>query len=336
MTQYLFRRIILTIPVLLGITVVTFSFLKLVGRDGGPCVALLGERYTEQRCDEIKERYGLDDHPVVQYQRYMAHTLRGDLGSSILTKRPVAGELRNVFPATAELAAVAMIFAVLFGIPLGVIAAARHNTFTDLSAMVIALLGVSMPVFWLGLMLVYVLAFKLGWFPTHGRLSSGVELETITNFYILDSILTGNWAALRDSIHHIALPAFALSTIPAAIIARITRSAMLEALGQDYIRTARAKGLSELRVVSKHALSNALLPVVTVIGLQTGFLLSGAVLTETIFAWPGMGRWIVNAISSNDTPVVQGGVLVFATVFVLINLIVDISYAWLDPRIRYT
>ena len=336
MAQYLFRRFLLTIPVLIGITVVTFSFMKLVGRDGGPCVAILGERYTPARCAEITERYGLDEHPIIQYQKYMARTLSGDLGSSIVTKRPVSGELIRVFPATAELALVAMVFAIIAGIPLGVIAAARHNSAIDLWAMVIALVGVSMPVFWLGLMLLYVLAFKFGWFPTHGRLSSGVELETISNFYILDSILTGNTAALRNALYHIALPAFALSTIPAAIIARITRSAMLEALGQDYVRTARAKGLAELRVVGRHALSNALLPVVTVIGLQSGFLLSGAVLTETIFAWPGMGRWIVSAISANDTPVVLGGVLVFATVFVLINLIVDISYAWLDPRIRYT
>ncbi len=310
--------------------------MKLVGRDTGPCAALLGERYTAQRCEEITERYGLNDHPIVQYRRYLGLTLSGDLGNSILTKRPVTGELLRVFPATAELALAAMLFAVIAGIPLGVIAAARHNSSVDLGAMIFALIGVSMPVFWLGLMLVYVLAFKLGWFPTHGRLSSGVELETITNLYVVDSLLTGNMAALRDSLHHIALPAFALSTIPAAIIARITRSAMLEALGQDYVRTAHAKGLSEFRVVSRHALSNALLPVVTVIGLQTGFLLSGAVLTETIFAWPGMGRWIVSAISANDTPVVLGGVLVFATVFVLINLVVDVSYAWLDPRIRYT
>lgn len=336
MTQYLLRRLVLTIPVLIGITVVVFSFMKLVGRDAGPCAALLGERYTAQRCEEITVRYGLDDHPIVQYRRFLTLILSGDLGNSILTKRPVTGELLRVFPATAELSMVAMFFAVIAGIPLGVIAAARHNSSLDLGAMIIALVGVSMPVFWLGLMLVYVLAFKFGWFPTNGRLTSGVELTTITNFYILDSILTRNWAALRDALHHIALPAFALSTIPAAIIARITRSAMLEALGQDYIRTARAKGLTELRVVSRHALSNALLPVVTVIGLQTGFLLSGAVLTETIFAWPGMGRWIVSAISANDTPVVLGGVLVFATVFVLINLLVDISYAWLDPRIRYT
>ena len=336
MATFILRRLLLTIPVLFGITLVTFSFLKFTGRQGGPCAALLGERYTEQRCEEIKQRYGLNDNPVVQYQRYMATTLSGDLGRSILTKRPVAGELRTVFPATIELALAAMLVAVLVGVPLGVVAAARHNSLIDLGAMVMALVGVSMPVFWLGLMLVYVLAFKLGLFPTNGRLGSGVEIETITGLYLVDGLLTGNAAGFKSALHHLALPAFALSTIPAAIIARITRSAMLDVLGQDYIRTARAKGLSQRVVIVKHALANALLPVVTVIGLQTGFLLSGAVLTETIFSWPGMGRWIVSAISANDTPVVQGGVLVFASVFVLINLLVDISYAWLDPRIRYT
>jgi peptide/nickel transport system permease protein len=227
-----------------------------------------------------------------------------------------------------------MTLAVLVGVPLGVAAAWRHNSVLDLGSMVVALVGVSMPVFWLGLMMIYLFAFRLEWFPTGGRLGPGVEIETVTNLYVLDSILTSNWAALRDALHHLALPAIALSSIPTAIIARITRSAMLDVLGQDYIRTARAKGLRERVVVGRHALANALLPVVTVVGLQTGFLLSGAVLTETIFAWPGMGRWVVTAISSNDVPVVQGGVLVFATVFVLANLLVDLSYGWLDPRIR--
>jgi peptide/nickel transport system permease protein len=228
-----------------------------------------------------------------------------------------------------------MLIAVAVGVPLGVIAAAKHNSLVDLSSMVVALVGVSMPVFWLGLMLLYVFAFRLDWLPASGRLGSGTDLQPITHLYVLDSVLTGNTTALVDALRHLVLPALALSTIPTAIIARMTRSSMLEILGHDYIRTARAKGLPNLTVVSKHALRNALLPVVTVVGLQLGFLLSGAVLTETIFAWPGMGRWVVRAISANDVPVVQAGVLVFATVFVLANLTVDISYAWLDPRIRY-
>jgi peptide/nickel transport system permease protein len=332
MPAYIVRRLLLTVPVLLGISLFTFAFLHL---SGDPCAALLGERYTPERCAEIRTRYGLDRHPVVQYARYLQTTLSGNLGRSILTKRPVTSELRETFPATVELALTAMVIAVVVGVPLGVLAAARHNSVLDLGAMGAALVGVSMPVFWLGLMLVYVLSFKLGLFPTNGRLTSGIEIHRLTNLYIVDSLVTGNLKALADVLHHLCLPALALSTIPTAIIARITRSAMLDVLGQDYVRTARAKGLTERVVIGRHALANALLPVVTVIGLQTGFLLSGAVLTETIFAWPGMGRWTVAAIASNDIPVVQAGVLVFAAVFVLVNLAVDISYAWLDPRIRF-
>ncbi len=332
MPTYIARRLLYTIPVLFGITLFTFAFLRVTG---DPCTALLGEHYTPARCEEVRIRYGLDQPLHVQYARYVSKVVSGDLGRSIVTKRPVASELKDVFPATVELALAAMTIAVLVGIPLGVLAAARHNSALDLVSMVAALVGVSMPVFWLGLMLVYVFAFRLGLFPTSGRLSTGVELRTITNLFVVDSFLTGNWPALRNALHHLALPALALSSIPAAFIARITRSAMLDVLGQDYVRTARAKGLSERVVIGRHALANALLPVVTVIGLQTGFLLAGAVLTETIFAWPGMGRWVVHAIPANDVPVVQGGVLVFATVFVMANLVVDISYAWLDPRIRF-
>lgn len=333
MTTFIARRVLLTIPVFFGITLITFMFLKVTG---DPCTALLGERYTPARCAEIRARYGLDQHPVEQYARYLRTTFGGDLGRSILTKRPVQSELAEVFPATVELALAAMAIAVLVGIPLGILAAARHNTGVDLGAMVVALVGVSMPVFWLGLMLLYVFAFQLGWFPIGGRLSPGMQLDSVTGFYLVDAILTGNGAAFRDALHHLVLPALALSTIPAAIIARITRSAMLDVLGQDYVRTARAKGLGERAVILRHALANAMLPVVTVIGLQTGFLLSGAVLTETIFSWPGVGRWVVQGISSNNVPVVQAGVLVFALVFVIVNLLVDLSYAWLDPRIRFT
>jgi peptide/nickel transport system permease protein len=333
MTAFIIRRLLLTIPVLFGITLVTFAFLKVTG---DPCAALLGERYTPARCVEIRIQYGLDQPPWVQYGRYVGTTLSGDLGRSILTRRPITSEIRIVFPATVELALTAMIIAVFAGIPLGVLSAARHNSKTDLGSMVVALVGVSMPVFWLGLMLIYIFAFKLGWFPTGGRLSSGIDLEVTTGLYLVDSLLSYNWDAFWDALHHLILPAIALATIPLAITARITRSAMLDVLGQDYIRTARAKGLTEQVVVRRHALANAMLPVVTVVGLQVGFLLAGAVLTETIFAWPGMGRWIVSAISANDVPVVQAGVLIFASVFVLVNLVVDISYAWLDPRIRYT
>jgi len=332
MLTYALRRILLAVPAVFGVTFLTYAFLSVTG---DPCTALLGERYTADRCAEITVRYRLDDPLPVKYGRFVALVAQGDLGNSIVSKRPVGTELREKFPATVELALAAVVLAVVVGVPLGVVAAARHNTAVDLGAMVVALVGVSMPVFWLALMLIYFLAFKLGWFPTTGRLSSGVSIEAITGLHVVDAALRRDGFALRDALHHLALPALALSTIPAAFIARITRSSMLEVLGQDYIRTARAKGLSERSVVFGHALANALLPVVTVIGLQTGFLLSGAVLTETIFAWPGMGRWIVTAITSNDIPVVQAGVLVFAVVFLVINLLVDISYAWLDPRISF-
>jgi peptide/nickel transport system permease protein len=335
MPSFIARRLLAALPVLVGISLITFGFLKLTGAKGGICAAILGERYTEERCAVIRQKFGWDESLALQYGRYLARTVQGDLGESMVTRRAVAAELGERFPATMELALVAMLLAVLVGVPLGIVAAARHNTWVDLSAMLVALGGVSMPVFWLGLMMIYVLAVRLDLFPTSGRLSSGMVLVDRTHLHLVDSLLARDLAAFKDALHHLVLPAVALSTIPASIIARIARSAMLDVLGQDYIRTARAKGLGERAVVLRHALANALLPVVTVVGLQTGYLLSGAVLTETIFSWPGVGSWMVNAISSNDLPVVQGGVLVFAIVFVLINLLVDISYAWLDPRIRY-
>jgi peptide/nickel transport system permease protein len=260
---------------------------------------------------------------------------QGDLGTSIMTRSPVQSELKQFFPATIELALAAMFLAILVGIPLGILAGYRHNSFVDLGTTFGALVGVSMPIFWLGLVLLWIFGLKLNWFPTTGRIDQDVQLQTVTNLYILDSILTGNTLALTSALHHLALPAFALATIPTAYIARITRSAMIDVLGLDYIRTARAKGLVERLVVNKHALSNALLPVVTVVGLQTGSLLAGASLTETIFAWPGMGRWIVNAIVARNFPVVQIGVMVFALIFIVVNLLVDISYGLLDPRIRH-
>jgi peptide/nickel transport system permease protein len=228
-----------------------------------------------------------------------------------------------------------MMIAIIVGVPLGALAGYKHNTFIDLNTTVVALIGVSMPIFWLGLMLLWVFGLKLDWFPITGRIGSDVELKTITNLFVLDSLLTGNIPALASALHHLALPAIALATIPTAFIARITRSAMLDVLGEDYIRTARAKGQGERLVVLRHALKNAMLPVITVIGLQVGLLLAGAILTETIFAWPGMGRWVVNAIVSRNFPVVQAAVLVFALIFVFVNLVVDISYAWFNPRIRY-
>lgn len=332
MIQYVLRRLLMAIPVLIGVTFLTFGMLLATG---DPTSALAGEHASPALRAAIREELGLDDPLLVQYGRFVWRLLQGDLGTSIMTRSPVQSELKQFFPATIELALAAMILAVLVGIPLGILAGYRHNSFIDLSTTFGALVGVSMPIFWLGLMLLWLFGLKLNWFPTTGRIDQGVQLQTITNLYILDSILTGNIPALTSALHHLALPAFALATIPTAFIARITRSAMIDVLGMDYIRTARAKGLIERLVVVKHALRNATLPVVTVIGLQIGSLLAGAILTETIFAWPGMGRWIVNAIVARNFPVVQIGVLVFALIFITVNLLVDISYGWLDPRIRY-
>jgi peptide/nickel transport system permease protein len=332
MGQYILRRLVQLIPVLLGVTFFAYSLLLLTG---DPASALAGEHATPEMRAAVRERLGLDDPLPIQYGRFLWNLARGDLGRSIMTRIPVTTELRQFFPATIELALASMIIAVLIGVPLGALAGYKHNTFIDLATTVGALVGVSMPIFWLALMLLWVFGLKLGWFPTTGRIDPEVELRTITNLYVLDSILTGNMAALKSALHHLALPAFALATIPTAFIARITRSSMLDVLGEDYIRTARSKGLRERFVVFRHALKNAMLPVVTVIGLQTGLLLAGAILTETVFAWPGMGRWVVNAIVARNFPVVQGAVLVFAMIFVFVNLIVDISYAWFDPRIRY-
>ncbi len=332
MTQYLIRRLILAIPVLLGVTFFAYSMVLLTG---DPAYALAGEHSTPEMRAALREKLGLDDPLPVQYGRFLVRIAKGDLGTSIISRIPVATELRLFLPATIELAMAAMAIAIVVGVPLGVIAAYRHNSVTDLGTTFGSLVGVSMPIFWLALMMLWIFGLKLGWFPIGGRIDRSVDLQVITNLYIVDSIITLNFPALASTLHHLTLPAIALATIPTAFIARITRSAMLDVLGENYVRTARAKGLAEKSVVSRHALKNAMLPVITVIGLQMGLLMTGAILTETIFAWPGMGRWIVNGIIARNFPVVQAGVLVFALIFVVVNLIVDVSYGWFNPRIRY-
>ena len=332
MTKYLIRRLILAVPVVLGVTFFAYSMVLL---SGDPAVAMAGQHVTPEIREAVREKLGLDDPLPVQYARFLVRIAQGDLGTSIISRIPVATELRLFFPATMELALAAMTIAIVVGVPLGVIAGYKHNSFADLGTTFGALVGVSMPIFWLALMMLWIFALKLGWFPTGGRIDRSVDLQTITNLYIVDSIITLNFPALLSSLHHLVLPAIALATIPTAFIARITRSAMLDVLGENYVRTARAKGLEEKSVVSRHALKNAMLPVITVIGLQIGLLMTGAILTETIFAWPGMGRWIVNAIVARNFPVVQTGVLVFALIYVFVNLAVDVSYGWFNPRIRY-
>ena len=341
------------IPVLLGISIVTFSMLRLI--PGDPCRVMLGERATEEMCARFAERMGLDDPIYVQFGRYLANILRGDLGTSIKTGQPVVTELAERLPMTFELTLAAMFLAVLVGIIAGVVAAVRNNSVVDLATMVLANVGVSMPIFWLGLILMFLFAFKFRWLPPSGRSTVGVELPSLvvawnlteatprgvyglvsflSGFRLLNSALTGNVVAFWDAVKHLALPAAALATIPTAIIARMTRSSLLEVLNQDYIRTAHAKGLMGRVVLWRHAMKNAMLPIVTIIGLEVGYLLGGAFLTETVFSLPGVGRLMVDRILARDYPVVQGAVLVIAAVFVFVNLVVDLTYAWLDPRIR--
>lgn len=332
---YIVKRLLGLLPVLLGITLLVFAFLHLI--PGDPAIVLLGERATPEQVAAVREQLGLNQPLPVQYFLFLQNLLRLDLGTSIISGIPIATELRTRYPATFELSLAAMAIALLLGVPAGILAAVQKNRWLDHLVMSGALVGVSLPVYWLGLLLSYLFAVNLGWLPASGRISveAGLNFQPITGFYVLDTLLQGNFVALGDVLAHLVLPALALSTIPLAILARITRSAMLEALSQDYIRTARAKGVPEIWVIAQHALKNALLPVSTIAGLQFGTLLGGAILTETIFAWQGIGSWIYEGILARDYPVVQGGVMFVAIAFMLINLLVDLSYVLIDPRIRY-
>lgn len=355
MYRYIFQRLLLSVPVLVGILFVTFALARLI--PGDPCRAVLGEHATDAICDAFMERHGLNEPIPVQFGIYLREVLQGDLGNSIRLNRPVTTLLIERMPMTMELSLSAMLVATVIGIPLGLLSAVRHNSGVDVATMVGANIGVSMPVFWLGLMLAYTFSILLKgtpfWLPPSGRLTSGVEhvpiyevynwtvsgagksvLDFISNLYVINAVLTGNVPVLVDALRHLILPSLALGTIPLALIARITRSSLLEVMGLDYVRTARAKGLREWPVVMKHAFRNALLPLVTVIGLSFGSLLSGAVLTESIFALPGMGRILYDAITARDYVIVQGFTLVVAAVFVMINLLTDLTYGFLDPRIR--
>ncbi|MFC4453107.1 ABC transporter permease [Deinococcus sonorensis] len=341
MAPYILRRLWRTLLVLIGISVVVFTFVRSI--PGDPATAILGERANPESVARLTKQLGLDKpwffnpaHPLdAQYPLYVNALLHGDLGAGIKSQIPVRDELRSRFPATAELAIGALFFALLIGLPAGILAALRRNSAWDSLATGLSLVGVSMPIFWLGLLLVWIFAVLLGWLPPSARLSTGVDLQPVTGLYVLDGLLRGQPAASWDALRHLILPAIALGSIPMAIIARITRSSLLEVLGQDYVRTARAKGVAANRVTIRHALRNALLPVVTVVGLQAGALLGGAVLTETIFSWPGLGSWLYDAISLRDYPVIQGGVIFAALIVSVVNLLVDLSYALLDPRIQY-
>ena len=356
MSQFILRRVLVTIPVLLGIIFIVFALARLA--PGDPCRAVLGERATDAVCDEFIRRYGLDQPIPVQFVAYLQQLASGDLGTSIKHSRPVTQLLVERLPTTIELTIMAMFFAVVVGVPLGLISAYRHNSTTDVGTMIFANLGVSTPVFVLGLLLAFLFAIILKdtpfSLPPSGRLTSGVSvvplavvwgledwtgpprqvLDFVSGLYIFSGIITGQFGPAADAFRHLILPAIALGTIPLAIIARITRSSLLEVLGLDYVRTARAKGLGERSVVLRHAARNALLPVVTIIGLQLGALLSGAVLTETVFNLAGVGRSLFEAITGRDYVVIQGFTLLIAVIYVVVNLAVDISYGFLDPRVR--
>jgi peptide/nickel transport system permease protein len=333
MLSYIIKRFLGVIPVLLCVSMLVFGFLRLI--PGDPAVTMLGERATPENIARVREQLGLNEPLPEQYLIFLGNALRGDLGRSILRQEPVAQEILRRFPATIELAMAAMLFAMVVGIPAGVISAVRRGSWFDGGSMLVALTGVSMPIFWLGLMLIYLFAVVLHLLPTGGRLDAGTQLAPITNLVLVDSLLAWNIPVFIQGLRHLLLPALALGTIPMAIIARMTRSSMLEVLGQDYIRTAQAKGLKERTVVVRHALRNAWLPIITVVGLQVGILLSGAILTETVFSWPGIGRWLVDAIYARDYPIVQGVTLMIALIFVVVNLTVDILYALVDPRVRF-
>src|SRR6266536_607930 len=334
MLRYVVRRLLLLIPILIGVSILIFFWIRAL--PGNPARALLGERSTPELVKEYKQRYGLDRPIPVQYWDYVKNTLKGDLGTSISSRRAVTYEIRQRFPATIELALAAMVFAVGVGIPLGFFAAKRHGGAFDHLTLIGSLLGISIPIFFLAIILKYLFAVKWHWLPSVGRADVLSDAKHPTNLYILDAIIERDWHALVYVIKHLILPAIALGSIPLAVVTRITRAAVLDVQHEDYVRTARAKGLAPLTVDRRHVLRNALLPVSTIIGLQTGLLLSGAVLTETVFAYPGMGSWLRDAIFNSDYPVLQGGIMFLALVFVFVNLLVDISYAVINPRIRYS
>lgn len=332
MLHVIAKRLALVVPTLFGLSLLLFLWVRAL--PGGPATALLGERATPERVAEVNSLYGFDKPIIEQYLTYMGRLLSGDFGVSIQTGRPVLDEFASRFPATIELSVVALIFAIGVGVPLGYISAKRYGKLPDHIAVVVSLIGVTVPVFFLAFILKYFFAVELGWFPPDGRMDPRMDATRVTGLYVLDGLLTAEWDAAWDAFRHLVLPGIALGTIPLAIIARITRASVLETQGADFVRTARAKGLHESSIRDRFVLRNALLPVVTTIGLQLGLLISGAVLTETVFAFAGVGQFLAAAIFRRDFPVLQGFILFIAVLYALINLIVDISYSIIDPRVR--
>jgi len=334
MLRFIFTRLSLVIPTFFGMTLLAFFLIRLV--PGDPIETLAGERGIDAaRHAVLLKEYGLDQPIMVQYGIYIGKVLQGDLGRSIITRESVLSEFATLFPATIELALCAILFALLLGIPAGILAAVKRNSVLDHGVMGAALTGYSMPIFWWGLLLILLFSVQLDLTPVSGRISVQYFIEPTTGFLLIDSLLSEDKGAFFSALSHLILPTIVLGTIPLAVIARMTRSAMLEVMGEDYIRTAKAKGLTGLRVVAVHAFRNALIPVVTVIGLQVGHMFTGAILTETIFSWPGVGKWLIEAISRRDYPVLQGGMLLLGVVVMTVNLLVDITYGIINPRIRH-
>src|SRR4051812_45517582 len=334
MLSFFLRRAALIVPTFIGVTLIAFALIHLI--PGDPVENLSGERGMDPaRRERLLHEFGLDRPLPVQYAEYVGGVLRGDLGTSLTTHEKVAGEFLTLFPATIELAFFALLFAVVVGLPAGMLAAIKRNTVADYAVMGVSLTGYSMPIFWWALLLILFFSVHLGWTPVSGRLAVQYDIPMQTGFMLIDTLRAGDTAAFRSAVAHLILPSIALGTIPLAVIARMTRSSMLEVLREDYVRTARAKGLPHWQVVLVHALRNALIPVITVIGLQVGLLLSGAILTETIFSWPGVGNWLIHGVQSRDYPVVQGGILLVATIVISVNLIVDLLYGVVNPRIRH-
>lgn len=332
---YLLRRLGLLIPTFLGVSIAAFSFIRLL--PGDPVLLMAGERgLTPERHAELMHQFGFDRPLWQQFLDYVGGILQGDLGDSLVTKNPVLQEFFTLFPATLELSLAAIVFATILGVTAGVIAAVRRGSWFDQAVMGTALVGYSMPIFWWGLLLIILFSGILGWTPVSGRMSLMFFFPQVTGFMLIDSLLSGQEGAFVSALSHLILPTIVLGTIPLAVVARQTRSAMLEVLGEDYVRTARAKGLAPARIIGIHALRNALVPVITTIGLQVGVLLGGAILTETIFSWPGIGKWMVDSIFRRDYPAVQGGLLLIAAIVMMVNLLVDLLYGLVNPKIRHT
>jgi dipeptide transport system permease protein len=334
MLKFFLGRILVLIPTFIGVSIIAFAFIRLL--PGDPVMLLSGERVMDPaRHAQIMHELGMDRPMIMQYLSYIGGILTGDFGTSIVTKQPIIQQFFTLFPATLELSLCAIIFAIVLGIPAGVFAAIKRGSFFDQTVMGAALVGYSMPIFWWGLLLIILFSGILRWTPVSGRIDLLYFFPSVTGFMLIDSLMSGQKGAFTSAVSHLILPAIVLGTIPLAVIARQTRSAMLEVLSEDYVRTARAKGLSPLRVVGIHALRNAMIPVITTIGLQVGVMLAGAILTETIFSWPGIGKWMVDSVFKRDYPVIQGGLLLIAAIIMLVNLIVDLLYGLVNPRIRH-